>query len=75
MSVGDYCRIYRMVKRVTLQKLDENAYPSLYSNFESGRSQNLKHLSKYLELADSFNEGSLFMEGLANALRKGVEHE
>lgn len=62
--ICDVCRAYRMGKGVTLRELSgddgEKGAKSL-SAFENGRSSNIKHLDKYINLAKELDDLPNFM--------------
>lgn len=66
--IGDYCRKYRLCKNVTLKQLGGEDQVKNLSAFEHGRSTNINHLLKYINLSKEYNELELFMRGLQELL-------
>ena len=66
--IGDYCRKYRLCKNVTLKQLGGEDQVKNLSAFEHGRSTNINHLLKYINLSKEYNELELFMCGLQELL-------
>lgn len=64
--IGEYCRFYRIVVlKLTLKEVAGEDYKNL-SNFEHGRSSNIKHMLKYVEKCETRQQKIEFLEGLIN---------
>ena len=69
--IHEICRRYRLQKMVKLSEVDSETDIKTLSAFEMGRSSNINHLYKYVELSKKFNEFNYFMLMITNDLRKG----
>lgn len=76
MSLGNYCRDYRVSSQATLSdicrdcKEPEKLIKSL-SAFEHGRSTNFNHISHYVHLSYERGEHDQFAKGLIEVLNYG----
>lgn len=67
-TVGEYCKQYRVSKNITLQKFCGEFNIKTISSFENGRSSNIEHLIRYVELSKSLNDNDMFINGLMGVL-------
>lgn len=66
--VGDYCRRYRLSKGVTLKELGGEDQVKNLSAFECGRSSNISHFIKYVQLSILFDEEQEFLTGFSEEI-------
>lgn len=64
--IGSACRDFREIHGLRLVDVQKN-FQNIY-NFETGRSRNVKHLERYIELAHSLDDA----DTLFDLLLKGV---
>ena len=70
MLIGEYCRKYRTDKGVTLKELGGDEQVKNLSAFEFGRSSNIAHFIKYVELATLMDEEQEFMVGFLETVNR-----
>lgn len=73
--IGKYCREYRKNKGVTLREVEGSDFIKSLSAFESGRSSNISHFFKYLELANNHGELHTFITGAIHAMKQELNNE
>ncbi len=69
LNIGAICREYRISKQIKLKDLNPE-HPKTLSAFECGRSSNMEHFIKYLELSFKYDES----EYLISEIRKGLNN-
>ena len=73
--IGEYCRKYRKTKGYTLRDVEGSESVKSLSAFESGRSSNISHFFKYLELANNNGELHSFIVGAIQAIKQELNNE
>ena len=70
--IGQYCRDYRVKNNITLKELGGEDQVKNLSAFESGRSTNMHHLLRYIQLSYLLNDQHNFIKGLKDILDNGI---
>lgn len=70
--IGNYCKTFRTeILKMTLQQFEEvtGVKVKTISAFENGKSTNILHILKYLDLCPSNDTRIKYLKGLNNILR------
>lgn len=73
-----FCKDFRMkVLKLTLQEVQNltNIPLKTISSFENGNSTNINHLSIYYSLCETKEQRKQFLDGFANAMKKGNNND
>lgn len=71
LVIGTYCKMFRTdILRITLHEFEEltGAKVKTISSFENGKSTNVLHLLKYLDLCPTNETRTQYLRGLNNVL-------
>lgn len=74
LIIGSYCKIFRSESLgLTLQDFEKlsGVKVKTISSFENGKSTNILHVLKYIDLCDSDEQRTQFLKGL-NAILGGI---
>ena len=71
LIIGEYCKMFRThTLGMTLQQFERETGINLktISSFENGKSTNILHILKYLDLCETNEERVKYLQGLNNVL-------
>lgn len=75
VELGLYCKNFRInILKMTLKEVAKETNVKTLSGFEHGRSKNIMHVFKYIDVCTNRNERIIFMQGLCELL-EGVYNE